>query len=421
MLLGLGCGVLFGTAPALQLVRINPQDVLRSGASTAPRSGLRNLLMGVEVALATTILIAAGVFLQSFRNTRETDPGFRREGVLLAAYDLTGGVTDSASVRQFTGNLLDRLRALPAVQAAAIATSVPLDIHGLPQRRFTLEGRARPDATADQALANTVTAGYFAVMGIPLVSGRDFSAFGDRSAEPEVVVNEAFVQRYLEGREPLGRRLLAGGTRYAIAGVVRTSVSDAFGEPPTPVIYFSYRDGPPARGEIHVRTAPGAEKALTPEIRRVVRELDPMLPIYDVRTLAEHVDKNLFIQRIPARMFVVLGPLILALAAIGIYAVVAYAVAQRTAEIGIRLALGATAPRVVRQMISESMQVIVFGAVAGSLVAFLVGRGLMSGGSIPIPTLVIAPVLLLAVAGFACWMPARRASRIDALTALRSE
>ncbi len=421
MILGVVCGVLFGTAPALQLVRINPQDVLRSGSSTPPRSGLRNLLMGVEVALATAILIAAGAFLQGFRDTREIDPGFRREGVLLAAYDLTGGATDSATVRAFTGNLLDRLRALPGVTGAAIAGSVPLDIHGLPRRAFTLEGRARSDATPDEALANTVTAGYFGVMGIPLVAGKDFADFGDRSAGPQVIVNQAFVQRYLEGREPLGRRIQAGGSSYIIAGVVRTSVSDAFGEPATPVIYFSYRDRPPARGEIHLRVAPGAENALTPGIRRVVRELDPMLPIYDVRTLAEHVDKNLFIQRIPARMFVVLGPLILALAAIGIYAVVAYAVAQRTAEIGIRLALGATSTRVVTQMISESMQVILFGTVAGALVAYGIGRGLMSGGSMPLPVLVGAPLLLLLVSAVSCWVPARRAARVDALAALRWE
>ncbi len=421
MLLGLGSGVIFGTAPALQLVRINPQDVLRSGASTPPRSGLRNLLMGVEVALATAILLAAGVFLQKFRDTREIDPGFKREGVLLAAYDLSGEVTDSATVRAFTGNLLDRLRALPGVEGAAIAASVPLDIHGLPRRAFTLEGRARADATGDEALINTVTPGYFGVMGVPLVAGKDFAAFGDQSAEPQVIVNDAFARKYLEGREPLGRRLQAGNKSYTIVGVVRTSVSEAFGEPPTPVIYFSYRDRPPDRGEIHIRTAPGAEPALTPAIRQVVRGLDPMLPIYDVRTLAEHVDKNLFIQRIPARMFVVLGPLILALAAIGIYAVVAYAVAQRTAEIGIRLALGATATRVVAQMISESMQVIVFGAVAGALVAYGLGRGLMGGSAFPIPILVGAPVLLLAVAAVSCWVPARRAARIDALAALRWE
>ena len=420
-LLGLGCGVLFGTAPALRLVRVNPQDVLRSGASTPPRPGLRNLLMGIEVALATIILIAAGVFVRRFSDSKETDPGFRREGVLLAAYDLSGEVTDSATVRGFTGNLLDRLRALPAVEGAAIAASVPLDIHGLPRRRFTLEGRARPDATADEALVNTVTPGYFAVMGTPLVAGKDFVEFRDRNTEPQVVVNDAFVAKYLEGREPLGRRLRTGDQSYVIVGVVRTSVSEAFGETPTPVIYFSYRDRPPARGEIHIRTIPGAEKAITPAIRRVVRELDPMLPVYDVRTLAEHVDKNLFIQRIPARMFAVLGPLILALAAIGIYAVVAYAVAQRTAEIGIRMALGASTGRVVTQMISESMQVIVFGTVAGTLLAFFAGQGLMTTGTIPLSVLIGVPVLLLAVSVLSCWVPARRAARIDALAALRSE
>jgi putative ABC transport system permease protein len=421
ILLGLGCGVLFGSAPALQLVRLNPQDELRSGTNTAARPGLRNALMGVEVALATIVLMAAGVFFQRFRDARETDPGFRREGVLLAAYDLTGGVFDSVAVRSFTERLLDRLRALPAGEGAAIAVSVPLDIHGLPSRSFVLEGRAAADASPDEALSNVVTPGYFGVMGLPLLAGTDFVTLGDRSAEPQVIVNEAFVRRYLEGREPLGRWLQAGRARYRIAGVVKTSISDAFGEPPTPAMYFSYRDRMPWRGEIHVRSRPGEEQALAPEIRRIVRELDPALPIYDVRTLNEHVDRNLFLQRIPARMFVVLGPLILALAALGIYAVVAYAVVQRTREIGVRLALGASVPRIVGQLISESMQIIVFGTVAGVLLAFLVGRRLSASGSLPGPVLIGVPVVTLAVALVSCWLPARRAARIDALAALRWE
>ena len=421
MLLGLGCGVLFGTAPALSLVRINPQDVLRSGSSTSPRTGLRNLLMAVEVGLAGMILMAAGIFYQRFQDSRETDPGFRREGVLLTAYDLSGGATDTGTVATFTRNLLDRLRALPGVENAAIAGSVPLDIHGLPVRSFSLEGRARSDATEDEALANVVTPGYFATMGVPLLAGQDFRELGDGSGGPEAVVNQAFVDRYLDGGEPLGRKLRSGSRSYTIIGVVRTTTSDAFGEPPTPVIYFSYRDRLSSRGEIHVRTRAGSEAALTPELRRVVRELDPMLPLYDVRTLAEHVDKNLFIQKIPARMFLGLGPLILALAAIGIYSVVAYAVAQRTNEIGIRLALGATAPRIVSQMISESMQTVVMGAVGGSLIAFLIGRQLAAGGSLPLSILIGVPVVLLLVSLVACWVPARRAARIDALAALRSE
>jgi predicted permease len=421
ILLGLGCGVLFGTAPALQLVRLNPQDVLRSGTNTSPRPGLRNVLMGVEVALASIVLMAAGVFFQRFKDSRETDPGFRREGVLLAAYDLSGGVYDSVSVRTFTERLLDRLKALPAVEAAAIASSVPLDIHGLPSRSFVLEGRASSDATLDEALTNVVTPGYFRAMGLPLLAGKDFVELGDRSTEPQAIVNEAFVKQYLEGREPLGRWLQAGSSRYRISGVVKTSIYDAFGEPPTPAIYFSYRDRMAGRGEIHLRTRPGEEQALAPELRRIVAELDPLLPVYDVRTLNEHVDKNLFLQRIPARMFVVLGPLILALASLGIYAVVAYAVVQRTREIGVRLALGATAPRIVGQLISESMQIIGFGAVAGSLLAFMVGRRLSSTGSLPLPVVIGVPVVILLVALVSCWLPARRASRIDALAALRWE
>ena len=150
-----------------------------------------------------------------------------------------------------------------------------------------------------------------------------------------------------------------------IAGVVRNSLSDSFGEKPTPVIYFSYRDRPSLAGQIHLRTRPGNEALLGPEVERVVRELDPTLPVYDVRTLTDHVDKNLFLRRIPARMFVVLGPLMLVLAAIGIYAVVSYSVSRRTTEIGVRLALGATARRVVSQIVGETLRVVGAGALAG--------------------------------------------------------
>lgn len=417
MLLGVVCGLLCAAAPTLQLVHTIPQDALRSGSASAPRRGMRNLLMGTEVALATIVLVAAGAFWRGFQDTRDADPGFKREGLLLAAYDLTGGPTDSVRARTFTRDLLAKLRTIPGASSAALATSVPLDLHGLPARSFTLEGRARNDATPEEAIANLVSPGYFATMGIPLLQGSDFVDLDDRSSGPQVIVNQAFVQRFLEGREPLGRKLEAGGKAYLIAGVVATTTYDAFGEPPTPALYFSLRDRPQLRGEIHLRAAGGNETALGLEIRRVVRELDPMLPVFDVRTLNQHVERNLFLKRIPARMFVVLGPLILALAAIGIYAVVAYAVAQRTTEIGIRLALGATSARIQSQVIWESLQVIGFGIAAGAIVALAVGTGL--GGS---PAVLLgAPLLTLGVAVLSCWLPARRASRIDALEALRSD
>lgn len=421
MLLGIACGLVFGVAPAVQLARVDPQLAFRSGSGTAPRSRMRNALMGIQVALALMVLVVAGLFLRSLLETRDTDPGFRREGVLLAAYDLTGRNVDTAATRAFADRLLARLRALPAVEAAAIASSVPLDIHGLPSRVFTVEGRARTDASFDQALANTVTPGYFKTMGIPLRAGTDFADLTDASAPSQAVVNEEFVRRYLDGAEAVGRRLQARGRSYVITGVVRNSLYNAFGEPPTSIIYFSYRDTPTRVGEMHVRTRAGDETALALDVRRIVRELDPELPVYNVRTLAEHVETNLFFRRVPARMFSVLGPLLLMLAAIGIYAVVAYSVSKRTAEIGVRLALGATARRVVAQFVGESLSVIGVGALAGWLIAFIVVLDVVPNGSIDVPVFVGVPAVLLLVATLACWLPARRATKVDPMVTLRYE
>jgi predicted permease len=418
--LGLACGLIFGAAPALQLSRIDVLRALRSSSRAAPRGRMRSALMGVQAALAVIVLVAATLFYRSFRETRDMDPGFKREGVLLAAYDLSGRNVDSTAARMFASRLLERLRAIPSVDAAAIATSVPLDIHGLPTRNFTLEGRARADATPDQALTNIVTPDYFRVMGIPLRAGKAFADLNDADAPLQAIVNDEFVSRYLDGAEAIGRRLESRGRSYSIVGVVRTTTYDSFGERPKPIIYFSYRDRPSIAGEIHIRTRVGTESLLAPELQRIVRALDPTVPIYDVRTLVEHVDKNLFLRRIPARMFVVLGPLLLVLAAIGIYAVVAYTVSHRTAEIGVRLALGASAGRVVSQIVRESLRVVGIGAVVGVLIAFVVAIHVMQGAPINAVVFVGVPLILMLVATAASWVPARRASRVDPVIALRA-
>ena len=418
--LGLLCGLIVGAAPAVQLARVDPQVALRSGARTAGRNPVRNGLMAVEVALALVVLMTAALFVRSFSDTLDTDPGFRREGVLLAEYDLYGRNLNDAAVRDFTGRLLTRLRALPGVESAAIANSVPLDIHGLPLRAFTLEGRAHSDAAPERALSNIVTSDYFKTMGIPLRKGRDFAAFDDPAATAQAIVNEEFVRRFLPDAEALGRRLTNRDRPYVIVGVVRNSLSESFGEAPAPVVYFSYRDRPSAMGQIHLRTRPGNEALLGPEIERVVRDVDPTLPVYDVRTLTDHVDKNLFIRRIPARMFVVLGPLMLLLAAIGIYAVVSYSVSRRTTEIGVRLALGATARRVVSQIVGETLRVVGAGALAGWLLMFMVALHLL-GGVISLPVFAGVPAILLLVAAIASWLPARRATSGDVMAALRQE
>jgi predicted permease len=419
--LGVVCGLIFSAAPAVHLAWLAPQHGLRSSSNTPPRSRARKALMGVEVGLAMVVLIAAALFLQNFHSARQTDPRFRPEGILLAAYDLSARNPEDASEREFAARLLERLRSLPGVEAAAIATNVPLDLHGIPARPFTVQGRVRTQAGQDRAISNTVTPGYFALMDIPLLEGNDFAAMRDKAAPAQAIVNEEFVLRYLNGADALGRRLQTRGSTFVIVGVARNSVYDAFGEPAQPAVYLSYRDLPSIQGEIHLRTRGGNEAALTSEARAVLRDLDPMLPLYDVRTFSQHIERNLYLRRIPARMFVVLGPLLLGLAAIGIYAVVSYAVARRTREIGVRLAFGATSTRVVLQIIRENLGAIAQGAAIGWLLALAISVHAITKGVINLPVFLGVPAILLGVATLACWIPAWRASRIDPVAALRHE
>ena len=417
--LGMLCGLLLGLAPAMKLSGLDPQRALRSGSAAIGRSRSRTALMSAQVGLAVVVFIAAGLFFAAF-SERERDPGFRREGVVLAAYDLTGRDADSTYSRTFAADLLARLRALPGVDGAAIAAFVPLDLHGFPVRPFALEGRSRNDAALDRALYNVVTPEYFRTMEIPLKSGTTFADLTDRAAPSQAIVNEEFVRRFVPGGAAVGRRILARERRYVIVGVARDAVYNSFGEAPTAAIYYSYRDRPALTGQIHVRTRPGREASVAASMQRVVRGLDPILAPYDVRTLSEHVEKNLFLRRIPAKLFAGLGPLLLLLAAAGIYAVVAYAVSQRTNEIGVRLSLGASGERVVGDLVRATMRAVSVGIVAGWLVAFVIATRIVRGGSLDPRVFAGVPAVVLLVSLIACWLPARRAAKVDPVTALRA-
>lgn len=409
-----------GALPAFYLARLDPLGAVRGDGALLGRAGLRNGLMAAEVAIAIVVLLVAGIFYRRFAETEAVDPGFRVEGVLLAAYDLGQGRSED-DARLFAERFLSTAGQLPEVEAAAMATSVPLDIHGMPQRSFTVEGRPRLDGGRDRAASNIVTPGYFAVMRIPFLDGVDFSPIGDRAAPREAIVNDAFRRRYLPGDAVVGRQVESSGETYRIVGVVRDSALDAFGEPAAPALFFSYKDRPRFQGEIHLRTRAGAEAALGPVVRQIVRELEPGLPLFGVRTLTDHVEMNLVFRRVPARLFVVLGPLLLALAACGMYAVVSYAVARRTREIGVRLALGGSAARVTREIVEQSLRAITAGAAAGWLAVYGVYIHLAAGQ--PVSWLVFGgtPAVLLAVALIACWIPARRVSLVDPTTTLRQE
>jgi putative ABC transport system permease protein len=258
-------------------------------------------------------------------------------------------------------------------------------------------------------------------MRIPIVDGTDFASLADAMAPRQVIVNEEFVRRFVPGGHAVGRQLRARGGAYVVIGVVRNSLYNAFGEPPAAALYFSYRDTPQPRGEIHVRLRGGDPAVATGAILQAMRELDAELPVFNIRSLDEHVATNLIFRRIPARMFSVLGPLLLVLAAIGIYAVVSYTVSLRTREIGIRLAMGATARRVVRTFVGESLRVAGYGGLIGWVAAYMLAIHLGPGRSVDRIVFASVPTLLLLVAVVACWIPARRAAAVDPAITLRNE
>jgi predicted permease len=421
VLLGVASGLLFGAAPALQLGRIDPQRALRSGSKSAGRSGIRDGLMALQCGLALLVLVIAGLFFQNFAESRDTNPGFRIDGLMLATYDLGPLSPADQYARQFAADLLERLQRIQSVESAALANAMPLDLHGLPMRQFTLEGRGQTSPQAESALSNIVSRGYFETMGIPLIAGVDFVDMADTTMPPQVIVNEEFVRRYIAPGDPIGRRLRSGDIDYTITAVVKNSTYDAFGEPPAPAFFMSWRDRPRWLGEVHLRARPGSETLLASEIQRAVRELNAALPVYNVRTMAEHVERNLFLRKIPARMFMVIAPLLLALVAIGIYAVVSYSVSQRTTEIGVRIAMGATADRVVRQIVKEGLTVAASGLVLAWLIAGMVQMHLFVGDSGAWAILTIVPVILLGVAAVSCWLPAKRATQVDPVVALRND
>jgi predicted permease len=430
VLLGAVCGIVFGLAPALQLARGDVAAALKAGgrgSGAATHHRLRDLLVVIEVALALVVLVLAGLFLKSFGNTRTVDPGFQPNGVLLANFDLGAKGYTKDSALAFVRELLLRLRAEPGVEAATISNFVPLDLSGMLSDGLEVDGRPREPDRPDHAFYGYVDPGYFQTLGIPLVAGVDFVDLDKSQATkpPEVIINQELASRYWPGVSPLGHKLTMDGESYEVVGVVRDGKYGTLSESPTPMAYFSIRDRFSFSNLTLQIRIKGAPLTLLPQIRHAIHDLSPSLPIRDVRTMVQHIDDNLVMLRVPARLLSVLGPLALLLAAIGIYSVLSYSVAQRTHEIGVRLALGATPRDVVAMTVRQGLQVVAVGLAAGLVVAFACSLYL-TALLVRVPagdpqTFLSIPVLLLAVAALAVWLPARRAARVDPMEALRAE
>jgi predicted permease len=420
-------GLLFGLAPAIQFSRPSLVQIVQNenrtivGGMFARRIG--GLLVIGQVSLTLILLIGAALFLQSLRYGQGSDVGFRRTNLLYAEVNLFPNNYTPERGAQFYRTVMDRLAALPVVESASIGRQLPLGPGGGGRRAsLHIEGYV-PRPNEEIAISyNTVAPRYFATMGIPLTRGRDFTWDDNGDAPGAIVINETMAQRYWPTRNPLGARVRRGDRWFTVVGIVPTGKYRSLNEEPTPFLYVPLLQEYAPTVHVHVRTR-GAPAAALPLVRQIVAELDPALPLYDVMTAEQHLSIVLLEQRIGGSLLGVFGGLALVLASIGLYGVMAYAVSQRTREIGIRMALGATPERVRVSVVRDGLLLAGAGVVLGLTAAWL-GADLiqsqLTGVSAHDPvTFATVATALLTVAFLACYVPARRASGVDPAVALR--
>jgi predicted permease len=428
-------GLLFGLAPALQTIRNGRLGGLKDsgrGAIGGTRSDrLRGLLVISEVALALVVLIGASLFLESFRHAKRIDPGFDPSHVLLAPLNLGEAGYSAEQGTLFMRHLRDRIEALPGVRAVSLATAVPLGFTPGSWAGDVQVGGYVPRRGEDmRVLYNPIGPGYFDLMRIPPIEGRDFTERDDRQSPPVAIINETFARRYFRGQEPVGRQLGVWGTVCTVVGVVKDIKYRRLGETPQPYFYRPMQqvwdpNTPSNTGVwLHVRTV-GPPLQLLPELQRELISVDPRVHLFEVFTLSDFIGAVWFAQKIGAALLGVLGTLALLLAALGLFSVMAYSVSQRTQEIGIRMALGAQMIDVFRPVVGQSLRLALAGIGIGLLLSFALTRLVASqllGVSATDPlTFVAVSCLLCAVALAASYIPARRAAKVDPLIALRTE
>ncbi|MDB4951499.1 MAG: permease [Gemmatimonadetes bacterium] len=412
-----GATLVFGLVPALRASRPDLMGVLRDEAGGLRPSRLRSALVVGQVALCTVLIGGAGLFLRSLGNARHLDPGFDARPVLDLPVDLSLRSYPEDRGRDFYRRLLESASALPGVRSASLGRVVPLGGSNM-ETRFELPGKG--EAAGVHAYFNVVGPRYFATLGIPVVRGRDVSP-SDRDV---VVVNEALAKQVWPRGDALGRQIEYAGARRTVVGVVRDAKYVSLGEGPRPTLYLSFADGYGPEMTLHVRTA-GDPGALRTALAAAAQSLDPALPLESPRPMLRDMDVSLVGARAAAAVLGVFGALAVLLAAVGIYGVVSFSVGRRTREIGIRMALGATADAVLRWVLGGSMRLVGIGLAIGLVLAVAVGRAassLLYGVGPADPALLLgAPLVLGSVALLASWLPARIATRVDPMAALRRD
>jgi predicted permease len=429
LLLSLGSGVLCGLLPALRGVAGSAGEDLRDGARvTAPKEALRlgAMLVVPQVALALVSVTCAGLLLQSVRNARGIDPGFDPRGVLLVGLDLSGRGYTSEQGLDYFERVRERASALPGVEGVAFAEDVPLGPDGGSWEDVTVPGYVPQGNESMKIYRNLVTPGYFGVMRIAFEEGRDFTPVDDARAPAVVIVNTAFVNRFFGGQTAVGRTVRAWGRSLDVVAVVADSRFHDLREVPQPYMYVPLRQfyGPDTGVALQVR-ARGDLVTLRAAVEGELAAINPAVHASAAMPLVEYIAFSFARQRIAAAFLSLLACLAVLLAALGLYGVLAYGVAQRAHEIGVRGALGARTLDILRLVVARGMRITAIGLGFGLLASLATGRllnALLIGIRPEDPaTMVLGTALLAAVALAACVLPARRAARVDPMVVLRSE
>jgi len=420
--------VLFGLAPTLQASRSDLVTALKETTALIGRGrkriSLRHGLVITQVALSMVALVSAGLFVRSLREAYKANPGFEPDHVLLASFDPFLSGYDESRGREFYRRLVEDARTLPGIQSATLARRLPLTLGGIAFANLTIDGYTPSPAEDMRFNYETVGPHYFETMRIPMVHGRDFDERDHEHAPRVVVINETMARRYWPKDSALGHRLKLTNDWLEIVGIAKDVKNRSLSESPKPFLYLPLFQDYRSNMILVARMTIDPGQAFH-AVQAEVAALDKRMPIFDVETFEEHIGVSLFLQRMAATLLSIFGLLALSLAALGLYGVMAYAVSQRTRELGIRISVGATKSDVLKLILGQALMLAAVGMIGGLVTALLVTRfaaKLLYGISPADPvTFTAIAALLFVVALMASYLPARRATRIDPMIALRTE
>jgi predicted permease len=417
--------VLSGVLPAWRSSNVPASEALKDESSSISGSSHnRRLLSGLVVAqisLSLALLVISGLFLQTLRNLSAGDPGFRQDHVLTASVGLATAGYSSDEVDAISHKILDRVAGLPTVTVASLTDWMPMNISRKTDDAYP-EGYAPRPHESLEVLHAEVTPRYFETLDVPILEGRDFAQYDDRKAPVVAIVDQTAAQRFWPGQDPVGKRLHIGNSVAAVIGVVKNTKHQFMNERPAPMVYMSYFQ----RGFetiVQVRTQ-GNPNDIAPAVENAIHEIDGQLPVFDIRTMRETTQMATIFAVMQSTFAGILAAIALILATTGIYGVVAYRTALRTHEIGIRVALGASPGDVLRLVLMQGLSLTAIGLGLGLALSFSLARFLAAwlygvGANDPL-TVIVVVLLLGAMSVLACYFPARRATRVDPVAAIRA-